>query len=93
MLYYSFPTPPPRSHSLHLSRLSILHTNASYLPVFGLNEISEGLGFHVVVVSIRVGLMVVVVLIYCWSYIFHLEDISALWAALDGAVAGHLGYG
>lgn len=66
----------PPSHKTH-------HPCTSYLSVFRTNEISEGLGFFVTVV-------VVVVVVILGPDVLHLQDVAALWASLDRAIAGHL---
>lgn len=79
---------PPSSsplifHIIPKSSLSVLRTH----------EISHRLGLLVVVLSIAVVVVAVCVVrvrVLLWSDVLHLQDVAALRAALDWAVAGHL---
>jgi hypothetical protein len=67
----------------------------SNLSVFGFDEISEGLGLGFVVVktivmSIMAVAVVVSMRIFRWANIFHLQHVSALWAALNRTIFRHL---
>lgn len=66
----------------------------SNLSVLWLDEVGEGLWLTLVWVNVTlvaVGIVVVVVVsIILWANVLHLVDGTALWAALDWALAGHL---
>jgi hypothetical protein len=60
----------------------------AHLSVLGAHVIRPGLGFLVAVAVVPVAVVMRVVL---RAHILHLQNIPALGASLNGAVAGHLG--
>jgi hypothetical protein len=59
------------------------------LSEFRTDIVGKGLWLLIVVRTISVS-VVVGVRVICWTDVIHLQHISALWAALDWAVSGHL---
>jgi hypothetical protein len=84
-LYYnpnSIYHPPVRKHNSTIritTSLSVLRADVIY----------EGLGL-LVTVAVAVVVVVVIVRISLGADVLHLQDIAALWAALDWALTRHL---
>lgn len=89
------------SNDAHLPSSLISQSKSSWyskdLSVLWLDKVGKGLwlslvGVGVAVVqAIGVVMVVVSVSIVLWADVFHLVDGAALWAALNWALAGHLG--
>lgn len=87
-LYYSSSSPAPMLY--HTATSNNLQSHTSRLSVLWANEVGKRLRLLVVVVAISVVVVVVVVWVISWADVLHLEDVAALWAALNWAIAGHL---
>jgi hypothetical protein len=82
----------PAFPSLLLHPIFGYHINN--LSIFGTNKVGKRLGLLKVVCPVSMCVMAVSVVVgvgvFGWSDVIHLQDVTALWAALNRAVSGHL---
>ena len=87
-LHFDYTTIPVLSTPKKTQSTQPIHVTS--LSVLGAHVIRKGLGLLVAVAVAVVVVVAVVMRVSLRANILHLQDVTAFWAALDGAIAGHL---